>query len=457
MTIDVPSDGRTSVAAPSTSATDPSKRPILSKRFLFSDRQISIAIGKIYGLKVGGAAMAYLVQLTIAFYLGAANYGIFALAWVIATTLGQICCCGFNDSTGRYLPFYITKRDLPRARGFVRYSLWFSSSVSVIFAALAALSFVFARPMLPEDYFLPIFIGLVCVPALTFTHLKESIAVSRSHIFAGLIPTYILRPLLLIIIASTTMFLTQTNTPASAVLGLLTASVMVALIQSRWLAKPVQDELGVGDTAIERSEWLKASLPLFLAQGFFVLSTSVDILVLSFFVQPDQLGIYFAAVKMVALLSFVHVAVAAGLTRRLAESLAQQDPAAFRSQFERGRIWMVIPTLFGASFLVICAPYLLSMFGPEFMAGNVIILILVAGVMAQAAGGPIQEALITTGNQNAVSLIIGVFFAVNLVLSLVLVGPLGTTGVAIASAFSVAGRIAVMCLFARFRKPLLSV
>ncbi len=419
-----------------------------------SDKQISFAIGKIYGLKVGGAAMAYFVQLAVAFYLGATNYGVFALAWIIATTLGQICCSGFNDTTGRFLPSYLAVKDLARARGFIQFSTHFTTCVSLIVAITLAISVVIARSRIPDIYFWPVLLALACVPALTFTHLKESVAVSRSLIFSGLFPTYILRPLFLTIFTALVAIIAHNNTSKIAVIGLLLASFAVAIVQMRSLAKPLRDELGFGTIIVERAHWLRVSLPLFLAQGFFVLTTSTDVLILSFYVQPDQLGIYFASVKMVALLSFIHAAVASGITRRLAEAWAHNDFTRFRQQLRHGRIWMIVPTLAGAGFLILFAPFLLSMFGPEFVSGSAIVTILVAGVVAQAAGGPIQEALIVSGSQKAVSLIIGAFFILNLTLSILLVRYLGMTGVAIASAGTVSARIAVMYLFARTRSSM---
>jgi len=421
-----------------------------------SDRQISFAIGKIYALKVGGAGMAYFVQLAVAFFLGASNYGVFALAWIIATTLGQICTGGFNDTMGRFLPGYLATKDFARARGFVHFAILFTSGASVAIATVLVVAAMFMQPIFPQIYFVPILLALVCVPALTFTHLQESIAVSRSLIFSGLFPTYILRPLVLTVFTALVAIIAHNTTTKVAVIGLLLASYAVAVLQWWFLKKPLEKELGKGEKTVEPARWLKVSLPLFLAQGFFVLTTSTDVIILSFYVEPEALGIYFASVKMVALLSFIHVAVASGITRRLSEAWAHKDFPGFRKQLRKGRIWMVIPTLAGAGFLFLTAPFLLSMFGPEFTSGSVIVTILLAGVVAQAAGGPIQEALIVSGHQKAVSLIIAGFFVLNLILSIALVKTLGLTGVAIASATTVSARIAIMYLFAYTRSSILS-
>ena len=417
-----------------------------------ADRQIVEAISKVYGLKVAGAGLAYVVQVAVAFYLGAANYGIFALAWTIATMLGQLCCCGFNDTIGRFLPTYVTREDLPQARGFVHFVLRFTAYVSISVSAFIATALVFARELLPEAYLMPILIGLACVPVLVFTHLKESLAINRSLVIRGLYPSYILRPLLLILFTALVANLTGVKDGSVAVTGLLIAAIGAAVLQSVLMAKPLRGELGEGARTCDRSMWLRTSLPLLLAQGFFVLTTNVDVIILSYFVPAADLGIYFAAMKIATLLSFVHIAVASGLTRRLSESVARNDWAGFDDYFRRGRLWMLIPTVPGAAFLYFGSPLLLAMFGAEFVAGAAVVTVLTTGVLAQALGGPVQEALIVSGHQKQVSMVLTISFAINIALSITLAASFGMMGVAIASMLSITGRICAMTVLAQLRR-----
>lgn len=417
-----------------------------------SDRQIVNAISKVYGLKVAGAGLAYIVQVTVAMILGASNYGIFALAWTIATMLGQLCCCGFNDTVGRFLPAYILNGDLPRARGFVGFILRFTTVVSIIVTAVLILAFVLARDLLPDGYMLPIVLGLLCVPFLSHTHLKESIAINRSTVIRGLFPSYVLRPLLLILFTIVIAKLTGIENSPVAVAGLFLAAVFAAILQSWLLAKPLANELQTGPVVYEKSNWVRTSMPLLLAQGFFVLTTNIDVVILSHFVSSAQLGIYFAAVKIATLLSFVHIAVASGLTRRLSESFAQNDLRAFDEHFRRGRLWMLLPTVPGAIFLYFGSSFLLGMFGAEFVIGTNVVLLLTGGVLIQALGGPVQESLIVSGSQKAVSTILGISFLLNIILSISLVTSLGMIGVAIASTLSITARIGAMTVLKRWRR-----
>jgi len=414
-----------------------------------ADEEISTAAIKVYGLKLGGAGLAYLMQVALAQLLGAASYGVFALAWVIASTLGQISCCGFNETANRFLPGYISAGDLPRARGF----LWFSRKISVLVAIAGsigiALGIYLAQNVISEIYMWPVLMALASVPILAFTHLQESVAISRSHIIAGLLPTYIMRPIFLIAFTALAVFGLNTGHALSAIYAFLLAGLAAAALQFLLLSKPIKNEFATGEIVVEPRFWLTSSVPLFMSQGFFILATSIDVFILSFFVSAGELGIYFAAAKTVGVISFVYIAVGMAIARRLSESSASGDKVAFERHFARGRTWMFLPTLFGSTLLLLVAPILLRIFGPEFVSGATIISILLCGVVAQAAGGPLQEALVVTGQQKAVSVIVGLSILANIVLSIALVIWLGITGAAVASSICVTARVGAMWLTVR--------
>lgn len=418
-----------------------------------SDKQISIAAIKVYCLKLGGAGLAYAMQVALAQLLGVSNYGVFALSWVLAATLGQICCCGFNETANRFLPGYLSVNDLPRARGF----LWFARRITLFTATAVAigvaLGVVLAQSWINEVYILPVLLGVLSVPILAYTHLHESVAISRSHMLAGLTSTYILRPLFLIVLTALFVLVWHMESATTAMIAFLVAGAMAALLQFVFLSPVIRSEIGKGEMVVEKRFWLVSSLPLFMSQGFFILATSVDVLVLSYFVVPGDLGIYFAAAKTVGVLSFIYVAVGLSITRRLSEASAADDAAAFRQHFNRGRKWMLLPTVVGAVLLLLVAPLLLRIFGAEFVSGTTIVAILLSGVVAQAAGGPLQEALVVTGHQNSVSLIVAMSMLANLLLNVLLIMWLGIAGAAIASSICVMARVAAMWLTASRKLP----
>ena len=63
--------------------------------------------------------------------------------------------------------------------------------------------------------------------------------------------------------------------------------------------------------------WIGISLPIFLVEGFFNLLTNVDIIIVGQFVPPDQVAVYYAATKTLALVHFVYFSVRAGAAMEL--------------------------------------------------------------------------------------------------------------------------------------------
>lgn len=48
-------------------------------------------------------------------------------------------------------------------------------------------------------YTVPAYLGLICIPILTLTDIQDGVARARGLIALGLLPPYVLRPLLLIV------------------------------------------------------------------------------------------------------------------------------------------------------------------------------------------------------------------------------------------------------------------
>lgn len=161
-------------------------------------------------------------------------------------------------------------------------------------------------------------------------------------------------------------------------------------------------------------------------------------------VDADQVGIYFAAAKIVTCISFVQMAVGAAIARRLSEACQTADRVAFNTHFERGRRMMLWPTMLGASFICILSPFILAVFGPEFPAAVPIVVILSGGILIQAAAGPLQERMMVMGQQKEIASIIAVCLTFNVLASIALTLMLGITGAALASALSIILRIALM-------------
>lgn len=198
--------------------------------------------------------------------------------------------------------------------------------------------------------------------------------------------------------------------------------------------------------------WVAVSLPIFLVDGFFYLHTNADILMIGWFMQPEDVAVYFAALKLLALVHFVYFAVKAGVAQRYAQYAHGGDRERLAGFARETVAWTFWPSLAMAALMLLAGKPMLMLFGPGFEAGYPLLFLLLAGVVARAAVGPAESLLTMSGHQNACAGVFGVTLAVNLGLNLVLIPLWGLWGAATATA--VAMCVEALLLAATVRRRL---
>jgi O-antigen/teichoic acid export membrane protein len=174
-------------------------------------------------------------------------------------------------------------------------------------------------------------------------------------------------------------------------------------------------------------------LPIFLVESFFFLLTNADVLMVGVFMPPDDVAVYFATVKTLALVHFVYFAVKAGVAQRYA-TITHTDRTML-AEFARETVsWTFWPSLAMALVVLALGKPMLMLFGPGFDAGYPLLFLLIFGVVARAAVGPAESLLTMSGNQNICAAVYALTLVFNLTLSVVLIPTLGLWGAAIATA-----------------------
>jgi O-antigen/teichoic acid export membrane protein len=193
------------------------------------------------------------------------------------------------------------------------------------------------------------------------------------------------------------------------------------------------------------------SFPIFLVEGFYFLLTYTDILVLERFVSPEQVAIYYAATKLVAIVAFIYFAVAAAAAHRFTEYHVTGNIAEL-NRFVRSSIrWTFIPSVFAALAIVASGKFLLWLFGPEFTAGYSLLPVLVIGLLARASIGPVEKLLNMLGHQGICAWIYAGAFVINLTLNFILIPHFGLMGAATATTTALIVESILLFLAAQYR------
>ena len=141
-------------------------------------------------------------------------------------------------------------------------------------------------------------------------------------------------------------------------------------------------------------------------------------------------------VKTLALVSFIHYAMAATTAHRFAEYHAGRQAAAVGLCGARDPV-DVLASLAATILLAVGKP-LLWLFGPQFVVGYDIMFIAAIGLVVRSAIGPVERLLNMLGHQHICALAYALAFVMNLVLCVMLVPRFGGHGAAAATSISLA-------------------
>src|SRR4051812_32167145 len=109
--------------------------------------------------------------------------------------------------------------------------------------------------------------------------------------------------------------------------------------------------------------------------------TYVDIIALQHFSSPEDVAIYYAGARLLAIVAFVYFAIAGATTHKFTQFHIAGDQTRLASFFRETIRWTFWPSLLVCVAILICGKPLLRLFGPGFDAGYSVMFILAVGMM----------------------------------------------------------------------------
>jgi O-antigen/teichoic acid export membrane protein len=388
-------------------------------------------------IRVASAALIYVSQILLARWLGGFEFGVYVYVWTWLVLLGSIAPLGFAYLPQRYIPEYAAAGDHGKVRGFVAGSRWLTFALGTAVALLGALALLALEGQVGPFYFIPLLLAFACIPVFAFGSTQESIARSYDWFDLALVPAYIAQPLAILAIMAVLYFSGAPMTAVTTMCAVAAAIWIMAIVQYVMVNRRLSQKLERQPRTYEVATWMRTAMPLLLVDGFFFLLTHVDILLLQLFVQPEQIAVYYAATKTLALVAFIYFAVAAACAHRFTEYHVAGDRERLASFVADATRWTFWPSLAVTLLLVALGKPILMLFGPNFEAGYPLILVLAVGLLARASIGPAERLLNMLGQQRMCALVYACAFAANLILCFVLIPRLGLMGAALATAIAI--------------------
>lgn len=406
-----------------------------------------------FAIRVGGAMLAFAMQALLARAMLTDAYGGYVLIWTWLVAIGGLAALGLSETGVRFLPRYQARGRIADIAGFWRHGLFVVLAAS---GAIASLALVASRFLPAEgDLSLIVFFIALGLPFFAMDRYLEGIARGLGWFRLTSVPVYLLRPVL-IISAALLLHVSGHGVTLLAAGWILIGSMAVvtvgiALAMAARLRRVTGGAYGRTATPLRKTLWLKASLPLLLVAGFEDLLTYSDVLLIGMLLPHESAAIYFAAARALALANFAYYAIFFVAARRFSLASGSEDRGEMQRLMTRTTLVTIAATLVSVAATLAVGPWLLAIFGPAFVAGFPVMIILGIGLVGRSLAGQANEFLIVSGGQReALAINVGAL-AANVALTLLLVPILALEGAAMATAVVMMVRAIALIVIVRRR------
>ena len=418
---------------PSETLEDPSHSTVVS---------LARSGGALLFASLFGNGLNYAFGIFLARYLGAEDFGLFALSLTLFNTMVMIVLLGFNSSTIKFVSESLGRNDHSQAKQFVAFGLGLCVLMSGLGAGLLwgsgewLATEIYARPEL-----IPLF-GIVAL-ALPFSAISmlivsalQAFQIIRYTIFVK----YLWEPVGKFGVAW--IFLTAGMGLPGVMIGMVlvfAGSVLIAFHGARRvIAITLQDFTTINRTI--GKPFLLFCGPLIFANVFSALAPRFDVFLLGYFGQMEQVGIYTAAFQTAAVLSLILGSFDRTFAPAMGRLMATHDTAGLKKLYQSQTRMVTGMIMFPLMVFLVFGENVLKIFGQAFVPGYVPLMLLAIAQAWYCATGAASMVLLMGGHSRLIMVnTIGNGLCV-ILLGWMLIPLWGMEGAACAASLSLVGR-----------------
>jgi O-antigen/teichoic acid export membrane protein len=226
-----------------------------------------------------------------------------------------------------------------------------------------------------------------------------------------------------------------------------TINILIAFQLLRRKLKPLGEE-----NQLDVARVLDVAWPMWVTTLTLIALTQADLWVIGIFRTQDEVAIYGAAARLVALVAMPLTIVNAVVPSFIAEMYAKREKQDLESALRSAATMASIPALLVVTiFLFLAAPILGIVYGEYYRQGAAVLILLGSGQLVNVCAGSCGVILMMTGHQVLMMSITIACGALTVVGAILLVEPYGVTGVASVAAAAMLLQNALMLLSSKLK------
>ena len=352
-------------------------------------RRLASQSGIIFGARLAGAGLIFLVQALIARLWGPELLGEYLIVIATVNLIAVVMPLGFHTVGTYFAAEYRAKGERRQFMSFMTrsYGHVVAVLVLVLLGGPSLLTLLGQGESGLAQHFIPVALFAF---ATAMVYVNGALLIGLKRPFAGFFADTMFRPLIVIAAFLTTMSFAVPAEGFTAMLWVVAVGyVIIALVQFGFVVASLNR---IADSAplrpSEAARWWRFALPwvlISLATDFFF---DIDLLLLSHALSREELAIFGVCTRLFSLISFGVAAVYAVTMPDMFESEANADREAFKRKVGDANFVasIISVVLFGGMAAV--APLLLMLFGPSFSAGAAPLAVLCLALVVRSVMGP---------------------------------------------------------------------
>lgn len=390
------------------------------------------------GLNLLGAVLQqgclFAIVAFLAHSLGKEDVGRYAVCFGLFSLLALLAMAGFRAGLTRYTAMHLADNDPSRARGTLRLGLGVTTGASFLLGALLALLAPQVAGVM-NDPSLEVGIRWVALALPAHAISEAALAATqgwrsqRAYTVIGRIfdPAARLVLTVLLVLLGTGY--------AGAVAAIAAAAWATAALALIALARRVRG-IPRAPAVYQIREVFTFSMVSWVAALAATGLIWAGTLMLGALTDPGQVGVYNVATRLVGLAVFVLPPITATFSPHMAHLHHVGDRAEAARAFGNATRWSLLLSMPAFVMLIVFPGPLLQLFGPEFVDGAVVTIVLACGQLVAAAVGPSGVVLNMSGRVGLSLLDNGLILVANIALNFLLIPSMGILGAALAWSIS---------------------